>query len=139
MPVLDGLVALHRGELGDALVRLAAAPASRRWHWAHDASWRQWYAALWAEAGVLAELADREERLKWASFIVGHNPIASALVDRAAAIDTGDTARLLAVADALGAAGCRYQHARTLVLAGGESRTEGEAIMTAIGATPMAT
>jgi predicted ATPase/DNA-binding CsgD family transcriptional regulator len=139
MPVLDGLVALHRGELGDALVGLAGAPASRRWHWAHDASWRHWYAALWAEAAVLAELADRDEHLEWARFIVGHNPIASAIVDRAAAIDAHDRDGLLAAAAALDDAGCRYQHARTLVFADGAARAEGEAIMAAIGATPMAT
>ncbi|MGH2402316.1 MAG: ATPase, partial [Candidatus Limnocylindria bacterium] len=139
MPVLDGLVALHRGELGDALVRLAEAPASRRWHWAHDAAWRQWYAALWAEAAVLAELADRGERLEWARFIVGHNPIASAIVDRAAAIDAHDPDGLLAAAAALDAAGCRYQRARTLVFSGGAAKAEGETIMAAIGATPMAT
>jgi predicted ATPase/DNA-binding winged helix-turn-helix (wHTH) protein len=138
MQVFDGLVALHRGELGDALVELAGVPASRRWHWAHDASWRQWYTALWAEAAVLAELDDRRERLESARFIVGRNPIASAIVDRAAAIDTGDRVGLLSAADALGAAGCRYQHARTLVFAGGEARVKGEAMLAAIGAAPMA-
>jgi hypothetical protein len=138
MQVFDALVALHRGELGDALARLVDAPASRRWHWAHDAAWRQWYAALWAEAAVLAELADRGERLNSARFIVGHNPIASAIVDRADAIDTGDVDRLMAAADALVAAGCRYQHARTLVYAGGEARARGEAMTVAIGAAPMA-
>jgi hypothetical protein len=138
VPVLDALVALHRGELDDALVGLADAPASRRWHWAHDASWRPWYAALWVEAAVLAERADREERLEWARFIVGHNPIASAIVDRAAAIDTHDRDGLLAAAALLDDAGCRYQRARTLVFAGGKARAEGEAIMAAIGATPMA-
>ena len=137
--VLDGLVALHRGELGDALARLAGEPESfRHWQW-HDGAWRQWYAAVWAEVAVLAELADRRQRLDRARFIVVHNPIASAIVDRADALDTGDTDRLLAAADALDVAGCRYQQARTLVFAGGEARAEGEAIMAAIGATPMAT
>ena len=87
---------------------------------------------------MLAELADRRERLERARFIVGHNPIASAIVDRAEAIDAGDTDGLLAAAAALDAAGCRYQRARTLVFAGGDARAEGEAIMAAIGATPMA-
>ena len=123
---LDAMVALHRGQLDEALARLADGPESlRRWH---DGAWRQWYAALWAEAAVLAELADRRERLDRARFIVGHNPIASAIVDRADAIDTGDTDRLLAAAAALDAAGCRYQHARTLVFAGGdgEGRRRGD-------------
>ena len=106
------------------------------WLW-HDGAWRQWYTALWAEVAVLAELADRRERLERARFIVGHNPIASAIVDRADALDTGDADRLLAAADALDVAGCRYQHARTLVFAGGEARAKGEAILAAIGAAPM--
>jgi hypothetical protein len=137
--VFDGLVALHRGELGDALARLARPPELfGHWLW-HDGAWRQWYTALWAEAAVLAELADRRQRLERARFIVVHNPIASAILDRADALDAGDTNRLLAAADALDVAGCRYQRARTLVFAGGAARAEGEAIMTEIGATPMAT
>ena len=88
---------------------------------------------------MLAALPDRRSRLDRARYVVRGNPIASAIVDRADAIDAGDTDRLLAAAAALDAAGCRYQRARTLVFAGGEARAEGEAIMAAIGATPMAT
>jgi hypothetical protein len=51
----------------------------------------------------------------------------------------GDRDGLLAAADALDAAGCAYQRARTLILAGGDERVEGEALMTAIGAARMAT
>ena len=135
--VLDALVALHRGELGDALARLEGGPESFR-HWiGHDNAWRGWYAASWAEAAVLAGLADRRQRLERARFIVGHNPIAAAIVDRADALDSGDRDKLLAAGAALDGAGCRYQHARTLVFAGGDAGTEGEAIMAAIGATPM--
>jgi predicted ATPase/DNA-binding CsgD family transcriptional regulator len=137
--VLDGLVALHRGELGDALARLSGEPESFHYFQWHDGAWRQWYAAVWAEVAVLAGLTDRRQRLDRARFIVVHNPPASAILDRADALDTGDTHRLLAAADALDVAGCRYQQARTLVFAGGAARTEGEAIMAAIGATPMAT
>ena len=133
----DGLVALHRGQFGVALTHVASEPESFR-HW-NDAAWRHWYTAVWAEVAVLSELADRRQRLDRAKFIVGHNPIASAIVDRADALDTGDTNRLLATAAALDAAGCRYQRARTLVFAGGAARAEGESIMAAIGATPMAT
>jgi hypothetical protein len=139
MKVFGGLVALHRGELSDALTLLTGAPESfSHWQW-HDGAFRQWYTALWAEVAVLAERADRHERIERARFIVARNPIASAIVDRAEAIDARDRDGLLAAAAALDAAGSRYQRARTLVLAGGESRAEGEAIMTAIGATPMAT
>ena len=136
--VFDSLVALHRGELSDALTWLARTPESNRhWLW-HDGAWRQWYAAVWVEVAVLARLADRRERLDRARFTVGHNPIASAILDRADALDTGDADRLLAAADALDTAGCRYQHARTLVFAGGEARARGEAILATLGASPMA-
>jgi hypothetical protein len=91
----------------------------------------------WAETTVLAELADRRDRLVRARFIVGHNPVASAIVDQAEAIDAGDMDRLLAAAAALDAAGCRYQDARTLVFAGGDACAEGESILAAIGAAPM--
>jgi predicted ATPase/DNA-binding CsgD family transcriptional regulator len=135
-PAFDGIVALHRGEIEDALAHVAGAPESfKPWH---DAAWRPWYAAVWAEAGVLAGLSDRRSRLDRARFLVRANPIAAAIVARAEAIDLGDIGGLLAAADVLDAAGCPYQRARTLVLAGGEVRAEGEAILAAIGAAPMA-
>jgi predicted ATPase/DNA-binding CsgD family transcriptional regulator len=137
LQVFGGLVALHRGELGDALALLTGTPESfSHWQW-HDGAFRQWYTALWAEVAVLAERADRHERIERARFIVAHNPIASAIVDRAEAIDAHDRNALLAAAAALDAAGCRYQHARTLILAGGDARAEGASIMAALGATPM--
>ena len=104
----------------------------------HDAAWRPWYTAVWAEAGVLAALPDRRSRLDRARFLVRGNPVASAIVERAEAIDVGDTEALVAAAAALEAAGCRYQRARTLVFAGGEARAEGRELMAAIGAAPMA-
>lgn len=134
--VLDALVALHRGELGDAVTLLADPPQSfRRWH---DGAWRQWYAAFWAEAAMLAGLADRRDRLAQARTITADNPIASAIVERVAALDAGDPDQLLAAASALDTAGCRYQYARTLVFAGGDAQAEGEAILATIGAAPMA-
>jgi hypothetical protein len=117
-PAFDGMVALHRGEIGVALTHMAAAPESFK-RWFDAAAWRPWYAALWAEAGVLAALPDRRSRLDRARYVVRGNPIASAIIDRAEAIDAGGTNRLLAAAAALDAAGCRYQCARTLVFAGG--------------------
>jgi hypothetical protein len=135
-PSFAGMVALHRGDLEAALTQVAAPPESfKPWH---DAAWRPWYAAVWAEAGVLAELPDRRDRLDRARFVVRENPIAAAMVDRAAAIDVGDTDGLLAAAEALDGAGCRYQRARCLVFAGGEARQHGESILATIHATPMA-
>ncbi|HEU0286266.1 MAG TPA: LuxR C-terminal-related transcriptional regulator [Nocardioidaceae bacterium] len=135
--VFDGIVDLHHGRIDEALADLANSPqALRRWS---DGAWRKWYAAVWAEIGVLAELPDRRERLEIARFTVGGNPVASAMVERAAALLDGDRDGLLAAADALDAAGCAYQRARTLILAGGEEGAEGEAVMAAIGAARMAT
>ena len=56
------------------------------------------------------------------------NPIATAIVDRAAALTTpgGDRDELIVAAAALHEAGCRYQWARTLVLLGGADRVRGE-------------
>ncbi len=135
-PAFDGIVALHRGDVDTALTRLARDPESfKPWH---DAAWRPWYTAVWAEAGVLASLPDRGSRVDRARFVVGGNPIAVTLVERAGALDAGDHAGLLAAAAELGAAGCHYQQARSLVLAGGDAGAEGRALLAAIGAAPMA-
>lgn len=108
--------------------------ALRRWS---DGAWRHWYAAVWAETAVLAELADRHARVEQARFIVGNNPVASAMVERADALAVGDRDRLLEAAATFGAAGCPYQRARTPVFAGGAARIEGEAVLRAIGASVM--
>ena len=62
------------------------------------------------------------------------NPIAAAIVDRAAAL-AGDRGGLVPAAAALEAAGCRYQWARTLVFIGGAERARGESVLAAMGAT----
>ena len=59
------------------------------------------------------------------------------MVERAAAFAEGDTDRLVAAAAALEPTGCRYQWARTMVMAGGEHREAGEAALERMGATPM--
>jgi len=66
------------------------------------------------------------------------NPIALAIVDRSAALAAGSRDGMLAAAERLNAAGCRYQWARTLVLAGGQERARGENELAAMGAAPMA-
>ena len=87
---------------------------------------------------MLAALPDRRARLDRARFVVRENPVAAALVERAAALDVGDHETLLTVAAALDAAGCPYQRARTLVFAGGDERAEGRDLLAALGAAPMA-
>lgn len=134
--MFDALVALHRGDVDEAVTVLSRTPQSFNDQW-HDCAWRPWYAAAWAEAAVLARLPDRRDRLDSARFFTTGNPVAAWLVDRAEALDAGDQARVLATAPVLGEAGCRYQQARSLLLAGGEAGAQGEALLAAIGASPM--
>jgi len=86
----------------------------------------------------MADRPDQVERLASARRITAGNPVAASIVDRAQAVANGALTSLPSVAAALAAAGCRYQQARTLVLAGGDHQTSGERILAAIGATPMA-
>jgi hypothetical protein len=129
----DALIALHRGEAGEAVAILSHAPEDLdQWH---TGAWRQWYAALWAEAGAL-DGHDVGDRLARARAIAAGNPIAEAVVGRAEALASGDLGGLPAIAHDL-APRSRYQQARTLVLAGGSSAPEGRALMASLGATPM--
>jgi predicted ATPase/DNA-binding CsgD family transcriptional regulator len=135
-PSFDAIVALHRGDPAAALERLVLHPDElRTWY---GGEWRPWYAALWFEAAVLAGDPDASERLAVAEPMVAPNPTTAALVERAAALAAGDGDRLPALAAMLGAMGCRYQAARTLVLAGGTHASRGRAAMADLGAAPMA-
>lgn len=51
--------------------------------------WRPWYATLWAETAVLADDAGAGERLLRARWATADNPIADAIMARAAALATG--------------------------------------------------
>jgi predicted ATPase len=134
-PAFDAMVALHRGDVSEALEHLAGEPESfKPWH---DAAWRPWYTAVWAETAVLAALPDRAGRLDRARFLARSNPIASAMVERAVALDTGDDDALVRIAADLHAAGCPYQRARTLALAGGTVGRTGTRLLAALGAAPM--
>jgi predicted ATPase len=134
-PTFDAIVQLHVGDIDAAVDRLAVDPDRlRTWF---SGEWRPWYAALWAEAAVLARLPDAAERIEQARLSVAANPVAGAMVERAAALADGDADRLAAAAAALEPTGCAYQWARTLVMAGGEHREAGEAALERMGATPM--
>jgi hypothetical protein len=129
--VFESLLLLHEGEAARAYERLATHPRElRQWF---QAMWRPWYAALWAEAAVLAGTPDAAERIGSVRPLTADNPVASALVDRAAALLAGDRDAVLAAATALDAAGCRYQWARTLVLAGGTAEARGRSALLAAG------
>jgi len=131
----DALLLLHRGQAEAAAQRLSAPPEHLK-TWI-SGMWRPWYAALWAEAAVLTAHPDAAARIHRARLAAVGNPIAGAIVDRAAAL-AGDRDGLVPAAAALEAAGCRYQWARTLVAIGGAERVRGEAALAAMGATVMA-
>lgn len=139
---LDPMVLLHHGDATGALDRLPEDPAEGplgsdgtgvgAWTWG---LWRPWWAAFWAEASVLAELPDSFERIERSRPFVAANPIARALVDRAAAIASGDMEAVLAAGTALQAAGSRYQYARTLILVGKRHRSAGLKLLVELGVT----
>jgi len=133
----DALLLLHRG-LSEQALRVLHAPPEQFREW-YSGMWRPWYAALWAEAAVLTGHQDAADRIHRARLATADNPIAAAIVDRAAALDgrAGDRGGLIPAAAALQAAGCRYQGARTLVLIGGADRVRGESALAAMGATTM--
>jgi hypothetical protein len=129
----DALLMLHLDQPDEALRLLATSPVEL--HGWYQGIWRPWYAALWVEAAVLADQPDAPERVRAVRPVIADNPVAAALVDRAAALGAGDRGGVLAAARALEAAGCRYQWARSLVLAGGADRERGISALSAMGAT----
>jgi predicted ATPase/DNA-binding CsgD family transcriptional regulator len=133
----DALLLLHRGLPEQAARTLITEP--EQFKQVDSGMWRPWYAALWAEAAVLSGHVDAAARIRRARVAATGNPIAGAIVDRAAAIagQAVDRDGLTAAAAALRDAGCRYQWARTLVFLGGQHRARGAAALAAMGATPM--
>jgi predicted ATPase/DNA-binding CsgD family transcriptional regulator len=127
----DALLFLHRGQAEQAVRVLVTPPWDfRTWF---NGLWRPWYAAVWVEAAVLTGHPEAAARITGARSFTADNPITTAIVDRAEALARDDRDGVLAAAAALQAAGCRYQWARSLVLAGGAERTEGESALAAMG------
>ncbi|GII79111.1 hypothetical protein Sru01_40930 [Sphaerisporangium rufum] len=131
--VFDAILLLHRGQAAEALERTAPEPG-QVWKWV-TWIWHHWYVALRTEAAVLAGSPDARDRVAEARTVVTGNPVASALVERAEALLDHDEERLLATAAAFDTAGCPYQSARTLLLAG---TPRGAAALSALGLAPMA-
>jgi predicted ATPase/DNA-binding CsgD family transcriptional regulator len=131
-PAFEAIVHLHHGHAARALERLGTdADEPSKWlSWI----WLPWHVALRAEAAVLANDPGANRAIAAASTIVAGNPVAGAIVERAAALHDDDRARVLATAAAFDAAGCPYQRARTLTLSG--SATTGNATLTDLGLTP---
>jgi predicted ATPase/DNA-binding CsgD family transcriptional regulator len=117
-PVFDGLLALHRDDHAEALRRLAADVDSvELTRYVGAGPWLAWYAALWAEAAVLAHHPDAVARVERSRRAVRDNPIATAIVERAAAVATGDRQSLVHLTITFARLGCPYQQARTGQLA----------------------
>ncbi|MGW2015974.1 ATP-binding protein [Streptomyces sp. NPDC001927] len=129
--VLDAQLLLHRGDPDAALERVAPEP-EQVWKWV-SWIWLHWYVTLRAEASALSGHPDARARVTAARTTVAGNPVASAHVDRTEALLDGDVPRQLAAAVAFETAGCRYQSARTLLLAGGDHAVAGTAALAALG------
>ncbi|MGW1786254.1 ATPase, partial [Streptomyces sp. NPDC002143] len=129
--VFDAMVLLHHGDPDAALERVAPEP-DQVWKWV-SWIWLHWYVALRAEASVLAGHPDARDRVDAARSLVAGNPVATAQLDRAQALSDDDPAGQLAAAAAFEAAGCPYQSARTLLLAGDDHTAAGTKALAALG------
>ncbi|MER5223596.1 ATP-binding protein [Streptomyces flaveus] len=132
--VFDAMVLLHHGEVDAALERVAPKP-DEVWKWVCWI-WHHWYVSLRAETAVLAGHPDARARIDAARAVVTGNPVATAQLDRAEALLDGDLPSQLAAAAAFDAAGCPYQSARTLLLAGGDHAIAGTAALAGLGLAP---
>jgi len=116
-PTMDALVWLDQGRPDLALDRLEAdIDDDDVWGRWNTALWLPWYAALWAEAAVLGHHPEAAARLRRSRSAVQANPIATAVVDRAADLAGGDRADLDRHARTFAALHCSYQERRTRML-----------------------
>ncbi|MEV4532281.1 LuxR C-terminal-related transcriptional regulator [Asanoa sp. NPDC049518] len=128
-PTFDAITLLHHGQHKLALERLETAEPN---------AWRtgillHWHVALRTEAAALTGAPDAASQLAAARPVVVGNPVAEAILDRAAALLADDHDRLLATATAFDTAGCPYQQARTFILAGGDHAPTGRSALADLG------
>jgi predicted ATPase/DNA-binding CsgD family transcriptional regulator len=117
-PTFDALLALHRHDAGAALERLSAdLDDPQTWTWS-SMLWRPWYAALAAEAAALDNRDDVDTFIERSRHAARDNPIAAAIVERAAAIASGANESIERFASTFSHLGCPYQRTRTATLAG---------------------
>ncbi len=115
----DALLVLDAGDPTIALTILTVdIDDDPQWRLWHQGMWRPWYAALWAEAAVLAGVDDRIDRVARARQATRDNPIALAIVERAAAIEIDDLRQVSASATTFDELGCDYQRERSHQLVG---------------------
>lgn len=135
--VFDSIHHLHYGENEKALERLQPEPDTA-WKWV-TWIWHHWYVAFRAEAAALSAVSEAGDIVAGARSTLAGNPIADAIVERADAVLHRDRPRLLATVTAFESAGCRYQAARSLVLAGGDEARRGQQMLANLGFAPMKT
>lgn len=121
--VFDAIVDLHDGRSDDAARRLERSQSDHFF----GALFRQWHAALAAEAAVLAGHSDADSMIVHAIAATEHNPIAGALARRARTLQGGTSEEFESIAAELDSLGCAYQSARTRSLAGGSTAGRGAA------------
>jgi predicted ATPase/DNA-binding CsgD family transcriptional regulator len=107
--LFDAMVLLHDRRPADAFAVLTAEGDRGL----YGAVFRQWTAAVTAEAAVLAGRHDAGWWLDVAAHASIGNPIATAITTRAAAVHSGDAAELAAGASRLERAGTAYQAERS--------------------------
>jgi len=117
-PIFDALLALHRDDADGAMRRLSAdLDDPQVWRYWNTGLWRPWYAALWAEAAVLADHPDAARRIEQSRPAARDNPIAAAIVERAAAMACGAHDSIDRCASTFGRLSCPYQRSRSARLA----------------------
>jgi predicted ATPase/DNA-binding CsgD family transcriptional regulator len=113
-PTLDAWLHLHRSEPLEAFEVLVADLDDPRWHNSTSSlMWRPWYAAARAEAVALIRGPDLDHELTRAALATQGNPVATALVRRAAALARDDHTGLAALATVLDDLGAHYQRDRS--------------------------
>ena len=118
-PTLDALYLLDRGEAVAALERLAVGLDDPLWRAWNTGLWLPWYAAVWAEAAVLAAHPDAATRVAAAAEAARENPVAAAVVRRAEALAAGNLDEVAGLASTFEALGSTYQRDRSTRLAQG--------------------
>ena len=116
-PTLDAWLSLHRDQPHAALELLAADLDDPQWGrrppWL---MWRPWYAAAQAEAAALSGSPDLGPLLTRATVATRANPVAAALVRRAAALAQGDRDEVAALGATFEELGAHYQRDRSRAL-----------------------
>ena len=110
--LFEAVVSLHDDDPSAAFQALVDADSDTLYAWV----FRQWIAAVRAEAAVLAGASDARALVRLASEVTAGNPIAAGIAARAAALDRGEKDACIRLAEAFDRSGSPYQAERTRVL-----------------------